>query len=537
MATPDEQQADNPDVPAMPYVVASWLGFSLEHIVAGLRRGSIAPPQGAPPGWLPPGADALDDAAPPEPVPDDAPIPDDAAPSGDGDAANLRETYASLVHAIDPDADDATFDALWASGGADDAARAASLDALLWRTVGEASPAHANDGPAAVAEAIARRGTHGTLVALGDEGSTALAQRARHDASALAALESGDAFAFVGRDGGAARFDPMSGERRVSDAWIDDRAKLVAWRAALAADASAAGGVAHGWRFVDRSLGAAATLVVGPEADTMNQVVFGDDDGDALEGGLAVDRLHGGRGDDTLDGGAGADYLEGGGGRDRYVFAAGDGVDVVDDVDGQGEIVVDGVTLDGDDAGIAYALADDGALTITTGHAGDAIRVAGFRDGMLGIHLAPAPEAATSAPSAGSTAIGVLKPLVTAPVDDSAHAPAREDGNESGSGAAAAQASDSAGGTVAAARSTAVDVDAWASVLKPRVTPPPSFDVAPPDVDAAAVTAADYAAALASHAGDDDDGDGLATDRHAPWYAVDDLPSAWAPPEAPPRRP
>ena len=31
-------------VPPMPFVVASWLGYSLERLVAGLQRGSIAPP-------------------------------------------------------------------------------------------------------------------------------------------------------------------------------------------------------------------------------------------------------------------------------------------------------------------------------------------------------------------------------------------------------------------------------------------------------------------------------------------------------------
>jgi len=37
MATPTvENPADDLAVPPMPYVVASWLGFSLEHIVAGI---------------------------------------------------------------------------------------------------------------------------------------------------------------------------------------------------------------------------------------------------------------------------------------------------------------------------------------------------------------------------------------------------------------------------------------------------------------------------------------------------------------------
>jgi len=271
----------------------------------------------------------------------------------------------------------------------------------------------------------------------------------------------------------------------------------------------------------------------------MNQVVFGRDGGDTLDGGAAVDRLHGGRGDDVLNGSAGADYLEGGAGNDRYVFASGDGIDVVDDTDGQGAIVLDGGVLDGDDPGVDYALSDDGGggttLSIHGGATGDEIRVLGFEDGMLGIHIAGAP--ATSAPSAPRPPMGVLKPLYTAPVDDSRFAFARENGNESGSQATGSIVADHAASTVAADRTPAIELDAWARVLKPRVTSPSAGDFLPPAVDAGAVTAADIAAAIASSTGDDDDGDSLATDRHAPWFAADDLPHALAPPDAPPRRP
>jgi hypothetical protein len=130
--------------------------------------------------------------------------------------------------------------------------------------------------------------------------------------------------------------------------------------------------------------------------------------------------------------------------------------------------------------------------------------------------------------------MGVLKPLYVAPVDDSAIAAARENGNESGRGAIA---SDEGAHGAAAARVPAVGLDAWTSALKPRVTSPPPADIAPPDIDAGSVTPADLAAALASGPGDDDDGDALALDRHAPWFAADDLPGALAPPDAPPRRP
>src|SRR5699024_7785194 len=102
-------------------------------------RGSIAPPEGAPPGWLPPGAEGVDENA----ADDEAPAPDapaDDAPPDAGAAADPHEAYATLVRMIDPHVDDATFEALWASGGADEATRAGAIDAFLWRTVGEAKP-------------------------------------------------------------------------------------------------------------------------------------------------------------------------------------------------------------------------------------------------------------------------------------------------------------------------------------------------------------------------------------------------------------
>jgi len=61
----------------------------------------------------------------------------------------------------------------------------------------------------------------------------------------------------------------------------------------------------------------------------------GDDDlegaegSDSLSGGAGSDRLAGGEGNDTLDGGTGSDELSGGAGSDTYLFARGDGVDVI----------------------------------------------------------------------------------------------------------------------------------------------------------------------------------------------------------------
>jgi len=55
---------------------------------------------------------------------------------------------------------------------------------------------------------------------------------------------------------------------------------------------------------------------------------------DVLSGGAGADRLEGGNGADTLTGGAGNDVLMGGRGNDTYVFASGDGQDVIDNSGG-----------------------------------------------------------------------------------------------------------------------------------------------------------------------------------------------------------
>ena len=522
-------QPDNPAVPAMPYVVASWLGFPVDHIVAGLRRGSIAPPEGAPPGWLPPGAETLaDDDASADDV--DPAEPDDDASSEPppADGASPHDAYRALVRAIDPALDDATFDALWSSSGTDEPTRAAAVDALLWRTVGETRPDDAPDGPGALAAAIERQGTRGTLVATGDEGSVALAARARVDAAALAALDGLDAFAFVARGNGtvagASRFDPMSGEALVSDAWIDDRARYVAWRAALARDPDAGRDVTTGWRFVDRTLGEDATIVVGPGDDALNSVAFGGDGADDLHGGQAVDRLYGGDGDDTLAGGAGDDRLDGGRGQDRYVIASDGGVDVVHDLDGRGEIVLDGVRLDGGARdGVAYAVREESdgraTLVIATGASG-AIRVTDWEDGELGIHVADAAVDHVDGASGSPAGPGrVLKPRYTDRATDAPALPDREAGNESGSGHA---------------WTGALGLDDWERAL-PRAPMRREPVALPPDSDAATLTPADVASAIAGHVADDEDADGAMPGRSMPWPPADDLRVALEPPDAPQR--
>lgn len=601
--------AIDPSVPPMPFVVAAWLGFSRERIVQGLQRGSIAPPAGAPPGWLPAGEgpDQLEDGDPPT---DPAPIPDATAPSaesgvgeppageepGETAPADLRSRHRDLVRAIDASLDDARFDPLWQSSGADDATRGATVRDWLWRTIG-VSPS-ADDGVDALSLAIAARGTRGTLVSLAREGSTALADRARRDPAVLRALASLDAFAFAEVEGGAqpaiARFDPMNGDAALSDAWIDDRAKFLAWRGALAADPDVAAASPSAWRFVDRTQGEGAQVTIGSTPGESNQVVFARDDGDAVAGGAAVDRLHGGNGDDMLDGaagddlvegaggddtlsggygddvleggagddrlsgGQGADHLAGGSGHDAYVFARGEGVDVIDDADGAGAIVLDGITLDGSETDVGYSTENDGAggttLVVATGSRATAsgeIRVRDWQDGDLGIHVAAASSApeAGPAPAAGAAEPGpdttpdaplpVQKPRVT--FESEATPFVREDGNESGMGWAFA---DVVGSGDAPAHGTPADSDSGpvrsldvAQALRGRPAfATPDMIAAPPGFDPGALTAADVADALAGATGDHDDGEAASTPTRLPWWMAHDAPRGFEPPDAPSRR-
>ncbi|WP_169715811.1 calcium-binding protein [Pseudomonas indica] len=67
----------------------------------------------------------------------------------------------------------------------------------------------------------------------------------------------------------------------------------------------------------------------GAGADTLH----GGNGNDLLNGGDARDVLYGGAGNDTLRGGADIDYLKGDAGSDTYLFAAGDGSDLINNAD------------------------------------------------------------------------------------------------------------------------------------------------------------------------------------------------------------
>lgn len=63
-----------------------------------------------------------------------------------------------------------------------------------------------------------------------------------------------------------------------------------------------------------------------------NDVLYGDETVQTLQGAAGNDKLYGRAGDDILIGGTGNDYLNGGPGNDTYIFQSGDRNDVIDDV-------------------------------------------------------------------------------------------------------------------------------------------------------------------------------------------------------------
>lgn len=74
-------------------------------------------------------------------------------------------------------------------------------------------------------------------------------------------------------------------------------------------------------------------LLGGPAGSEGDDEFTGSSAGEKLEGLAGNDTIHGLGGDDTLIGGAGDDMLDGGSGSDVYIFARGDGKDVLTDVD------------------------------------------------------------------------------------------------------------------------------------------------------------------------------------------------------------
>jgi Ca2+-binding RTX toxin-like protein len=408
--------------PPRPFAVASWIGMSPEAIAAGLADGSIAPPLGAPADWTPPGF---------------GPLPGPATSSSDtgqlADAVPIGPTIADRsrvrgwFHALDAGLSDASFESLWQRAGDSDAARGAALTGYLARTLLGASNQTAigaanvnlkaaSDISTALDAFMADPSHRAQVVDLSGMDGTELARRAQTDIGYRVAMTQFDGIALTGNralfasanaNGHLDRFDPDTGEGLLSDAWLADRGKFLAWKLAGDSGGSLDIGGDQAWTFIDRATldaeGRPLTVHLKPNNlhAQQNQVIFGAESGEVIKGGMGTDRIYGGGGDDVMRGAAGADHLEGGqgddvafggagddelagnqgndeldggrgsdrldggsgddtltGGRgddqlaggigvDSYAIDAGDGTDTISDTDGRGAVVLDDSTITG----------------------------------------------------------------------------------------------------------------------------------------------------------------------------------------------
>ena len=427
----------NPNSPPRPFAVAAWLGMSPEDILAGLKDGSIAPPPGAPPDWLPPGlgvplgSTPTLESAPSGSGNDGRPTtnpPIIAEPSVDDRRVFLDQAVVQgWFQALDSTLTDSAFDTIWNHAGASDNSRAANLAGFLTRTLlgmptaqtytkdslGTRISVQTRD---ALTAFTADPSHHAQIIDLAGMDGAALSKLARTDVGYRYALSELDTVAITGNrallaaaniDSDLDRFDPDTGEVQLSDAWLADRSKLLAWKMAADAgnDLTIEGN--QSWSFIDRSkrgadgLPLTVKLTAREGGENQNQVIFGAANADFIKGQAGTDRIYGGGGDDVLRGAAGADHLEGGhgddlvfggsgndelagnqgndeidggrgadtldggsgddiltGGRgddqlaggdgaDTYVIDAGDGTDTITDTDGLGTISVDDETVTG----------------------------------------------------------------------------------------------------------------------------------------------------------------------------------------------
>jgi Ca2+-binding RTX toxin-like protein len=418
--------------PPVAFVVAVWLGMSHDAILSGLRDGSIAPPFGAPPDWAPDwGTDGNSSGGNEGGGPSDAP---DTGGGGSGGADPRpvtidRATIRGWFTTLDPTLSASSFDQLWTNAGADDGSRANKLFGYLQRTLlggsGEsavartqAAAADASSVSAALSSWLAQPGHHAGVVSLAGKDGAELARLARTDVGYRYALAHLDPIALAGNraifaasnaDGSLDRFDTDTGEANLTDAWLTDRAKMLAWKMRMDAHGDASSSSDEDWIFIDRTMrdsdGNPMKLQISGAGNSTrtNQVIFGANapDGEMLKGGTGTDRIYGGTGDDiirgnagndhleggrgddlvmggagndelvggqgsdemeggsgadllqgnsgddTLAGGSGADRMEGGAGFDTYAIESGDGADTIVDSDGQGEIQLDGEVLGG----------------------------------------------------------------------------------------------------------------------------------------------------------------------------------------------
>jgi len=399
------------------------LGMPRDQIELGLREGWVAGPPGARDGWTPPWVTTDDSVGGGDPI--DPPLPGEGGGTSQGvDRGQIQR----WMHGLDPALSSSEFDQIWHAAGATDEQRADNLFGYLRRVLldgANANPvattnsvANVIDSVAALSTFIADPAHRAHVLSLAGMDGSAIASLARTDTGGRYALMNLDTVALTGNrmlfaahnaDGELDRFDPDTGEANLSDPWIGDRAKFLAWKihADGGGDMTISG--RENWTFTDRTIRDASgnpmklEIAAADGSSKTNQVIFGADveGGESIKGGKATDRIYGGsgddvirggggddhleggrgddlllggsggddlaggRGDDDLDGGPGADRLqgdagddtltggggndrlEGGAGHDAYVVDPGDGTDTIVDSDADGEVQFDGATLDG----------------------------------------------------------------------------------------------------------------------------------------------------------------------------------------------
>jgi len=364
----------------IPYITAAWSGMSYDDIVAGLHAGSILPPPGAAAGWVPqPGTVGVAYS----PAAAQAQV-GQAAETAQIPNPSERDDVARWFGTLDPSLSTAGFDALWQRAGTNDAQRAERLTGFLARTLlgapeaaGDAqADATAGKVGAALDAFLADPAHRAHVVDLATMNGADMAAQAASDVGMRYALAHMDSMALTGNrslfaasnaDGALDRFDRDTGESLISDAWLEDRGKFLAWKLAGEQGNEPAVAGSEDWTFVDRAAsdanGAPLTLELrtGTADAGKNQVVFGTADGDVMKGVRGSDRMYGGAGEDVLLGGAGGDHLEGGDGADVVMGGAGN-----DELLGnQGDDELDG------GAGADTLQAGSGDDTLTGGRGSD----------------------------------------------------------------------------------------------------------------------------------------------------------------------
>jgi Ca2+-binding RTX toxin-like protein len=237
--------------------------------------------------------------------------------------------------------------------------------------------------------------------------------------------------------------DKKTGVGEISESWINDRADMLTYL--LKKYETGVTGVLSnlfdwdGARYFDQAT--KTEVMVGTLAVNRKQYIFGSDKNDTivgedlddhLYGGQGADTVSGGRGDDRIEGnsgndvlsgddgndyiegndgnddlsgGVGRDTLVGGKGHDRYYIRDNEGLDLIIDSDGDGEISLGGINLATLDYGYsngstknswsqkrsaqtaAYQYSLDAATkTLTIKYMSTAVLVENFHDGDFGIH-------------------------------------------------------------------------------------------------------------------------------------------------------